>query len=127
MAREQDRLTLLFAHLQTLPGGAIPALLGRTRLVLLTLTWPAQGGGWEQEHTESSEARNIHKSASGQKNGTRRGRGMDVDTSPVPTSEEEAEGIGGLSPVAEPACCSPSLGSSGGIGTDLPCKDTLCT
>lgn len=108
MAREQDRLTLLFAHLQNSPQrGSIPGY--EPGLLLFTPTCPKPGRvGWEQKQTESSEPRGIHqtKCFRVRENGTRRGQGMDVDTSPVLTSEEDAEGIGGLSPIAEPACCS---------------------
>lgn len=122
-------MTLLFAHLQTCPWtGSIPV-------------WLSVDQGWCSSHSHAqaqggeAESRSKLKALSPgyppakvlqiqrkwDKEGQRHGWGH----FPVPTSEEDGERIGGLSPIAEPACCShlpwaPMMG----IGTDLPCKDT---
>lgn len=102
MAREQDRLTLLFAHLQTLPGEdpSLPWVWTRAGALYTHMASP----GSQAESRIFTKGLQVRKMGQGEAGGWMwGGRGMDVDTPPVPISEEEAEGIGGLSPAAEPA------------------------
>lgn len=92
MAREQERLTLLFAHLQNSPWrGSIPALLSLNQGWCPLHSHAQTQGGWAESRTTlETEARGTHqtKCFRFRENGAGTGRGMDVDTSPVLTSEE---------------------------------------